>query len=133
MRNRKGAALPGAILICTFLMVVTFSVAYLVVHSATIKQIEGIQGDQHLEFESAYRHFKANNGDMSAFSSDSFVYSTLADGNVKAVIAKNKGAQMRFYAIHDFSSGKTLAYQTEDFYITVKEGHSYLGGLLLME
>ena len=133
MRKRKGAALPGAIMICTFLLVVTFGVAFLVVHSATQRQVASVESSYRLEFENAYRYFLTHSEDMSGFESKTFNYSTLKEGHVKAVLAKNKAGSLRFYAIRDFDTKKTLAYQTSDFYISVKDGKSYLGGMLLME
>ena len=40
---------------------------------------------------------------------------------------------MQAYAIYDFRLDALLAYQESDFYIEVKDGHSYLGGILDME
>lgn len=131
MRKRKGAALPGAIMLCTLLMAVTFGVAFLVVNAATTSRVESIESAYRLEFESAYHYFRKHES-IDGFESQTFVYSTLESGNMKGVLAKNKAGSLCFYAIIDFDSGTTLAYQTSDFYISVKDGKSYLGGLLLM-
>ena len=134
MRKRKGAALPGAIMLCTLLMAVTFGVAFLVVNAATTSRVESIESAYRLEFESAYHYFLKNKN-IDGFESQTFVYSTidsLESENTMGVLAKNKAGSLCFYAIIDFDSGATLAYQTSDFYISVKDGKSYLGGLLLM-
>lgn len=131
MRKKKGAALPGAIMLCTLLMAVTFGVAFLVVNAATTSRVESIESAYRLEFESAYHYFLEHKN-IAGFESQTFVYSTLESGNTKSVLAKNKAGSLCFYAIVDFDSGATLAYQTSDFYISVKDGKSYLGGLLLM-
>lgn len=132
MRKRKGAALPGAIMLCTLLMAVTFGVAFLVVNAATTSRVESIESAYRLEFESAYRYFLKHDGSIAGFESQTFVYSVLESGNTKGVLAKNKAGSLCFYAILEFPSKTTLAYQTTDFYISVKDGKSYLGGLLLM-
>ena len=131
MRKRKGAALPGAIMLCTLLMAVTFGVAFLVVNAATTSRVESIESAYRLEFESAYHYFREHE-DIVGFESQTFVYSVLESENTKGVLAKNKAGSLCFYAIIDFTTKKTLAYQTSDFYISVKDGESYLGGILPM-
>lgn len=132
MRKRKGAALPGAIMACGLLLVVSFSVAYLVIHNATLHRLSSIESGYRLDYLSAFNHFKEDNGSLANISSSTFVYTRIVeeDNPNKALIARTKGGQMKFYAIYDFDSNATLAYQTEDFYITVIGEEEYLGGLL---
>ena len=132
MKIRKGAALPGAIMLCSLLLVVSFSVAYLVVYNATIGRVDSVKSSFRLEFHEAFEKYKAGTavGDLH---SDNLVYSTIVDADVKALIGRNKGGAMQAYGIYDFAHDKVLAYQDADFYISVVDGHSYLGGILDME
>ena len=132
MRKRKGAALPGTMMLCFLLLAVTFSVSYLVIHYATLAKVGRADTSHRVEFVAAFEKFKFGTP-VDEIHSDHFVYSSLEKDDIKALVAKNKAGQMRHYGIYDFSSGETLAFQSEDFYITVVEGKSYLGGLLLME
>lgn len=135
MKKQKAAVLPSAILMCTVLLTVSFVVAYLVVTHATNQRIDALNSSQKVEFAGAYDHFIRNNGDTT-IESDLFTYSkleeTIEGKDVKGLIAKNKAGTMTFYAIYDFTSHKTLAYQTEDFYIVTVNETSYLGGILEM-
>ena len=135
MRKQKGAALPSAIMVVILLMAVTFGVSYLVIHNATLRRVEANNAAKRVEFAEAYEKFKAN-GEIPAMENSTYVYSKLEEAmeltGKKAIIAKTKGGRMDFYAIYDFDGNKTLAYQTEDFYITVIGEKSYLGGLLEM-
>lgn len=132
MRKRKGAALPGAVMLGSLLLVVSFSVAYLVVYHSTVGMVASLKSSLRVEFLSNFEKFKEGTavGDLSG---DKLVYTSLADGEVKALIGRNKGGLMQAYGIYDFDTNKVLAYQDSDFYIAVIDGHSYLGGILDME
>ena len=132
MRKRKGAALPGAVMLGSLLLVVSFSVAYLVVYHSTVGRVESLKSSLRVEFLSNFEKFKKRTevGDLSG---DKLVYTSLAEGEVKALIGRNKGGVMQAYGIYDFDTNKVLAYQDSDFYIAVIDGHSYLGGILDME
>ncbi len=132
MKKRKGAALPGAIMLCSLLLVVSFSVAYIVVYHATIGRVDSLKSSFHLEFHESFEKFKAGVA-VGEITSENLVYTTVSDGDVKGLIGRNKGGIMQAYGIYDFAYDQVLAYQESDFYITVVDGHSYLGGILDME
>ena len=132
MRKQKGAALPGAVMLCVLLLVVSFSVAYLVVYNATIGKVDSVKSSYRIEFAEAFEKYKVGTA-VGDIHSDNLVYSTISDGDTKALIGRNKGGIMQAYGIYDFAHDKLLAYQDADFYITVRDGHSYLGGVLDME
>jgi|GEM_PF-3451094 len=132
MRKAKGAALPGAVLLGSLLLIVTFSVSYLVVYHATIGRIGSLKSTQRVEFAEAFEKYKARTS-VGEIISENLVYTSLSDGDIGALIGRNKGGFMQAYAIYDFSLDALLAYQESDFYIEVRDGHSYLGGILDME
>ena len=136
MKKRKGAALPGAIMLCIMLLAVSVTVSFLVVQSALSRRIESLQSGHRLEFETAYRYFIEHDGAAPTDTTLAFRYRAVGTGDQKALIGSTIGGEMRFYAIYDFSGeGKTLAYQTSDFYIYHNEldGKDYLGGILPLE
>ncbi|MCR5348745.1 MAG: hypothetical protein K6E59_03975 [Bacilli bacterium] len=128
MRKRKGAALPAAIMLCMFMLVVTFSVAYLVVHNATLHNLENLDSSLRLEFLASYTKFQST-GTLAGIESENLDYSSLqADGEVhdiQAFLGKNKGGVLKAYAIYDFTAGETLAYQDREFYL---DGSGLPGG-----
>ena len=132
MRKRKGAALPGAIMLCSLLLVVSFSVSYLIVYHSTIGKIGSMESALRVEFLESFEKYKAGTsvGDLR---SETLVYTSLLDGDIGALIGRNKGGFMKAYGIYDFNTHEVLAYQDANFYIEVRDGHSYLGGILDME
>ena len=120
MRKQKGAALPGAIILCTFLLVVSFAVSYLVIETVALAKVAKIEADQSLILSNGHNEFVSNGGNIP--SDTTFNWQTYYDeGNptVKGLVAYAKASQeMKFYSIYDFTNDKLLAYQTKEFYIT---------------
>ena len=50
MRKKKGAALPMAIILCMFMLIVSFAVSYLVVDNFTINRITEFDNNSELVF-----------------------------------------------------------------------------------
>ena len=132
MKTKKGVVLPVAILLCAFLLLISFSVASLVLVNSTSVVVNNVSLNNRLIFEKSYHEFI--NGE--SISDNTFTWESYTkedDTNVKAIVAyrgQEEIDNIRFYAIYDFDQGKTLAYQTSSFYITYVEDVPYLGGLV---
>ena len=134
MRTRKGAALPGAILVGLLLLGVSMAVGYLLVHASTISALEDVKSTRedifvktHQEFAQDVDHDFANITDTT-FKWESYEGST---SDIGALAAYDKaGDSLKFYCIYDFSIPKVLAYQTSSFYIEAREDGQYLAGLV---
>lgn len=136
MRKRKGAALPGAIILCTFLLIVSFGVSYMVVETITLSQLSKIEDDNHLIFSKSYNEFVASDGLLPSDTTFNWAtYYNDGEPTVKALVASSKANnEMKFYTIYDFTNNKTIAYQTDEFYITSEivgnKTTYYLAGLI---
>ena len=136
MRKIKGAALATAVMLCTFLLIITFGVTSLVIQTANLNRASEITRDQKVAFIEAserYYHSKGTD-DVSTYSYSSLTFRTFdKDGdpstNVKAFCAYVGGDALRFYAVYDFNTtpGKVLAYQTSNLYI---DASNKVGGLV---
>ena len=141
MKKRKGAALPAAMLMVGMLTVFSFGIAYLVMENNIISQINRINSSTDEIFLKAHNAFIKSNGNYEDFIklvSNRYlweIYEGQSD-SIYALAAYEKASSdnMVFYSIYDFKSGKTLAYQTSSFYVTVTVvdgvSYSYLGGIV---
>ena len=137
MKKHKGAALPAAMLMVGMLTVFSFGIAYLVMENNIISQINRINSSTDEIFLKAHNVFIKSDGDHEAsieLMSNRYlweIYEGQSD-NIYALAAYEKASSdnMVFYSIYDFENGKTLAYQTSSFYVTVVDGVSYLGGIV---
>lgn len=121
MRKRKGAALPSAVALCTFLLVVSFAVSYLVVETITIAKLAQMENQNELVFSTAHNEFVVSGGNLPADTSIFHweEYHDEGDDTIKALVGYVKADnEMKFYSIYDFTNNKLLAYQTTKFYIT---------------
>ena len=140
MKKHKGAALPAAMLMVGMLTVFSFGIAYLVMENNIISQINRINSSTDEIFLKAHNEFIKSVGDHKdsiELMSNRYlweIYKGQSD-NIYALAAYEKASSgnMVFYSIYDFENGKTLAYQTSSFYITVVDGDSYLGGIVLVQ
>ena len=140
MKKKKGAALPTAIILCMFMLIVTFGVAYLVIDNFTVNRISELDNNAELIFLTSHNEYvkgiKANSSaDISTIITDTtYVYKEYKkNDDVRALVAKNLAGEMKFYSVYDFDQDKLLAYQTSDFYITNDGVYDYLGGIVPME
>ncbi len=140
MKKKKGAALPTAIILCMFMLIVTFGVAYLVIDNFTVNRISELDNNAELIFLTSHNEYvkgiKANaSADISTIITDkTYVYKEYKkNDDVRALVAKNLAGEMKFYSVYDFDQDKLLAYQTSDFYITNDGVYDYLGGIVPME
>ena len=145
MKKHKGAALPAAMLMVGMLTVFSFGIAYLVMENNIISQINRINSSTDEIFLKAHNEFIKSVEDPKVedpkdsikLMSNRYLWEIYYKGqpdNIYALAAYEKASSdnMVFYSIYDFGSGKTLAYQTSSFYITVDSdsGVSYLGGIV---
>ena len=135
MRNRRGVVLPGAIVLCTILLIVSMTVSFLVINNATSNQIETMLDNRRIDFETGYYQFVKDDG---ALDPEKPAYATgyvwaEYDGadDIKAIAAYSKAGSLLFYAVYDFGAADTLlAYQDDVLYVYESEGHRYLGGIV---
>lgn len=136
MRKRKGAALPGAVILCTFLLIVSFTVSYIVIETISLSQYQKIVQSHNLIYQTAHNEFVKNNGALPTDTTFNWeVYEKEEDTNVKALAAYHKASdELEFYSIYDFEHDELLAYQTSSFYITTttvgEQTTKYLGGIV---
>ena len=133
MKLRKAAALPGAIMICTLLLIISVTISAFVIQNATTTIVNNANDKKLSDFVDSFNKFKQT-GDTSLISSARYTYKVYdGENQIKALTASEKASEtLVFYAIYDFDSGDTLAYQTSDFYIEEKAGINYLAGIVPM-
>ena len=129
MKKRKGAALPSAVILCMFMLIVTFGVTYLIIDNFTLNRISELDNNAELIFLTSHNEYIKNDGDLSAISDTTYVYKEYKesasiihgagaeDKDIKALVAYNAANTMKFYSIYDFYADELIAYQTSDFYI----------------
>ena len=147
MKKHKGAALPAAMLMVGMLTVFSFGIAYLVMENNIVSQINRINSSTDEIFLKAHNEFiKSNRNHEDSIDEDSIIKNSInlmsdrylweiyngQSDKIYALAAYEKASsdKMVFYSIYDFGSGKTLAYQTSSFYVTVVGNDSYLGGIV---
>ena len=133
MKSKKGAALPTAIILCMFMLIVTFGVTYLVIDNFTVNRISELDNNAELIFLTSHNEYVKNSGDLLSITDTTYNYKEYKKSeleNVKALVALNKAGEMKFYSIYDFDHDELLAYQTSEFYITNDGEYDYLGGLI---
>ncbi len=133
MKLRKAAALPGAIMLCVLLLVMSVTVSTFVIRNATNTTVNNAYDQKLLTFANYFNKFKQT-GDTSLITDTRYTLKIYdSENNIKALTASEKvNNELVFYCIYDFTNDKTLAYQTSDFYIEEIAGVSYLAGIVPM-
>ena len=132
MRLKKAAALPGAIIICTILLIMSVTVSSLVIQSNTNTIVSNANEEKYSVFADFFNKF-TQTGDTSLIESDRYTCKVYdGENNIKALVARDAVETLVFYGIYDFDNDDILAYQTSDFYITEVAGVSYLAGIVAM-
>lgn len=136
MRRKKAAALPGAIALCSILLIVSITVSGTIITMVSENKINRMRLDYETEFLVAHEKFVADGGvsDIETLLGDtSFrprVY-TLNGTNVKTLVAWKKNIdEIKYYSIVDFDTGDVLAYQTTNLYIYEDLDNWYVGGIV---
>lgn len=131
MRKRRAAALPGAIAICTLLLIISLTVTTVIFSIVATNKIKAVNIDNNLYYLTYHNEFIDNNGDKSSFPTDKVNWETYNDGDIKVLVAKSKITNsLLFYSVYDFDQNKVLAYQTRDFYCPIIDGHYYYAGIV---
>ena len=61
MKKKKGAALPTAIILCMFMLIVTFGAAYLVIDNFTVNRISELDNNAELIFLTSHNEYVKGN------------------------------------------------------------------------
>ena len=139
MKVKKGAALPGAVALCSILLIVSVAVAGTVVSIVGTNIARRNKNSNDLEFLNSHEQFVRSNGDQSAITGTKYTYRVydydeVVGKDIKALVAYVKGTDtIKYYSIYDFTHGETLAYQTNNLYIYNDENYIYLGGLVKID
>ena len=135
MKKRRGAALAGAIMLCSLIIVVSLGVSVVFMTLSANNIVRRIERENTLSYQHAFNVFVESNGETTPESTNRHTFKIYEkDEDIKGLVAYSKtDNQMSFYAIYDFSIHETLAYQESHFDIVEIEGVNYLAGLVPME
>lgn len=124
MRKRKGAALPIAIMLCSFLILISFGVAAVVIQTSAVNRANTISKNQEIAFLQSHEQYfhSSETNRLDSITDDTFNYIEMIKTDelakdIRALVAKTKTTdkKLRFYAIYDFTSTpKVLVYQTSN-------------------
>lgn len=140
--RKKGAALPGAIALCSILLIVSITVSGTIVGLVSNNKINRMKADNEFEFLIAHEKFVNNGGssdkDITSLIGDvnfrPHVYEKDDNSNIKSLVAWKKNVdEIKYYSIVDFTNLgdiKVLAYQTDKLYVYEDADYWYLGGLV---
>ena len=131
MKSRRGAALAGAIILCSLIITVSFAISAVFLNISSDNIVRRVENQRSLDYAQAFNRFKAGEDlDLSA-KYRAEVYAK--DANVKALVIKGStSGTMLIYAIYDFDlehEKNTLAYQESHFDVKYIEEKLYLGGI----
>lgn len=144
MRKKKAAALPGAIALCSILLIISITVSGTIVTMVSENKINRMKLDYETEFLVAHEKFVADRGetDIGTLLGDtSFrprVYTLAGHPNIKSLVAWKKNIdEIKYYSIVNFDVDEdetykidVLAYQTTNLYIYEDEDNWYVGGIV---
>ena len=125
MRKLKGAALPSAIMLCTFLLIVSFGVSSLIIQTSNLNKANDIIKNQRVVFLESCTQYKST---KNIKDETVLTYRVFTEGHYEALCGYVGGDQLRYYAIFDKNQNyKIVAYQTSNLYI---DGSNRVGGLV---
>ncbi len=130
MRTKKGAVLPGAVMLCSLMLIVSVSVGFFVVQNALLNKTANVISNVELKLAKAHEQFVESDGDLSAITITNYTwekYEKEGDTSVKALIGLTANSSIRFFSVYDFTNGEVLAYQTQKFSITIGENQFIFG------
>lgn len=126
MKLRKGAALPGAIMLCFMLLIISYAVGASILQMVANSKIEAFKTEQKEVFATSYKEFLVS-FNTENITDTKYQWESNLTANYAGVAAYSKNSdELYFYAIYDKTNSKTIAYQTSNFYID----DGLLGGLL---
>ena len=127
MRKRKGAALPLAVILCSFLLIVSFMISAFVLDASSYNIVSSVRDDRLILFKEVNLRFIAGEE-----ITDTTYKWEIYDGedNIKALAAYSSNDTLSFVSIYDFTHHKQLLYQTSNIYVTTVGDDQYLGGIV---
>ncbi len=136
MRKQKGFAIPTALALSSVLLVVSVAVTSIILETSIFNRSVTLDDNHLLEFASAHEVFVREES-IEHIESTRYRYKMidLEGTHISALVALKKSVdEIVFYSIYDFQTGKTLAYQTDSFYMPIRgdeeEAAYYLGGIV---
>lgn len=136
MRKQKGFAIPTALALSSVLLVVSVAVTSIILETSIFNRSVTLDYNHLLEFASAHEVFVREES-IEHIESTRYRYKMfdLEGTHISALVALKKSVdEIVFYSIYDFQTGKTLAYQTDSFYMPIhgdeEEAAYYLGGIV---
>lgn len=129
MKKRRGAALAGAIILCSLIITVSFAISAVFLNLSANNIIRRVENQVSLEYEKAFNRFK--NGETVENTTSITYEQYQKDEHTKALVAR-RGSENKitFYAIYDSNDGgHVLAYQESHFDVEYIDDKLYLGGV----
>lgn len=128
MRMKKGAALPGAIILCFMLLIISYAVGASILQMVANNKVQQFNNAQREIFDASYKEFLVNYS-TSDITDETYTWETNSDTidtKEYVALAAYRNDSLSFYAIYNKTDSKTVAYQTSNFYIVENK----LGGLI---
>ena len=127
MKLKRGAALPGAIILCLMMVLVSLAISTLFLNMTATNVLNRTNDEKSLKYVESFNQFKQDWSKPE--DSGNVTWKVLEkDANVKALVAY-EGSSIAFYAIYDNNEHKVLAYQASNIYIVDNK----LGGIVPLE
>ncbi len=132
MKLRRGAALPGAIILGSFMLLIGMGLALILLDISSLNKVSRTTDSKEIFFAQGYKIF-TEDGSLPK-SNEYYTWKIYEkDEDVKALTALYKsGNGVAFYGIYNFDTDTTLAYQIDNVYTTTEGGITYLGGIVPM-
>ena len=132
MKLRRGAALPGAIILGSFMVLIAMGLAIVLLDISGLNKVSRAYDSNEIVFAQGYKIFTEDGSLPNEIEYYTWkIYEK--DEDVKALTANYKsGNGIAFLAVYDFDQDKTLAYQVGNIYTTNKGGVTYLADIVPM-
>lgn len=129
MKKHKGVALPTAIALCSFLLLVSISLGTILLMNSANNRVSRVKSNHEIIYLQSYNQF-INEEEITDKTFNWETYIKEDNVYIKALAAYTKSDNLSFYSIYDFENNELLAYQTSSFYIKTVGEDIYLGGLV---
>lgn len=135
MKKRRGVALPAAVMLCSFLLIVSFGVSSFVIVTATNNRVGEVFKNRRIAFLQSHEQY-FNSMDFTLINDTTLTYKVFNkedNDSIRALCAYLNTGELVCYAIYDFTDfdeRKVLAYQTDNLYVLTIEQDQYVGGLV---
>ena len=127
MRKKKGAALPLAVILCAFLLIISLLISAFVLDASSYNVVNRVSNDHLIIFnECNLRFIKGEEITDTTYKWE--IYD--GEDNIQALAAYSSNDTLSFASIYDFAHHKQLLYQTSNIYVTKVGDDQYLGGIV---